>query len=79
MHQNIFAYTSLDTLYPEYVSINEQDDGSITIDVRGPVTPPDETHPYGRCGDTVRMTLPRDQLATLVRDIAYFAILRRCP
>ena len=77
MHRNIFAYTSLDLTYPEYVSVNEQDDGSITIDVRGPVKQPDAEHPYVQCGDTVRMTLPREQLAVLVGDIANYAIRRR--
>jgi hypothetical protein len=65
--RNIFAWTAPGAHYPEFVSINEQDDGSITIDVRGPKRPPDKDHPYEQCGETVRMTLPTREVANMAR------------
>lgn len=34
MRRNIFAYTAPMPYYPEYVSINKEDDGQISISVR---------------------------------------------
>lgn len=34
MSQNVYAFTSLDQLYPEYVSINKTADGKYEVTVR---------------------------------------------
>lgn len=61
--KNIFAYTAPGSNYPETLSINEQDDGSVTIDVRAPASA------HGSCGDVVRMSIPQEQLLNLAEAI----------
>ena len=48
MRQNIAAYTALGNSYPPYISINREEDGSVTIHVRAP-------HNEGSDEATIRM------------------------
>lgn len=69
MYTNIFAYTAPGSNYPEFLSINKQDDGTITIDVRSPPSfdvMQSDHPPLAVCGPAVRMPLPRDQVAALI-------------
>ena len=70
MQKNIFAHTAPGASYPEFLSINEQDDGRITVCVRGPK----KMHTgaaadYEGPGETVDMTLPRDKVAELIQSL----------
>ena len=56
MHRNIFAWTAPGTNSPEFVSINCHENGTFTLDARGPATLD------GRSGETVRVILPVRQL-----------------
>jgi hypothetical protein len=58
MHTNIFAYTAPGSNYPEFVSLNQQADGSITLSVRGPAI-------VAACGPQAEVTLPRRELLNL--------------
>jgi hypothetical protein len=76
MNHNIFAWTAPGADYPEFVSINERD-GKVIVAVRGPkrlknprpqyATDPDA---FDRCGETVEMTLPAEQIAPLAKAMA---------
>jgi hypothetical protein len=61
--RNIFAHTSLDSSLPPYVSLNEQPDGVITLDVRSR-------------GDQYasRIALGYDQLRSLANSINTFLV-----
>jgi len=59
MTKNLFAYTAPGTDFPEFLSINRQADGRITVTVRGP-----SRHVEGEHG-WVTMTLPEHELSKL--------------
>jgi len=61
MARNIYAYTA-PGLEPEFISINREDDGRITIHVRGPAKA------GGGRADQAQMTLPVEQLASLYQE-----------
>lgn len=58
MHKNIFAWTP-PGFDPPYVSLNQQTDGTITLDVRG------ARKSDGSYGDCVRVILPGDVVTAL--------------
>jgi hypothetical protein len=63
MRTNLFSYTEPGGDYPGYVSINREDDGSVSVTVRAPPTFSQiRGYPYGcvvaNCGDQVRLTIP---------------------
>jgi hypothetical protein len=77
MHTNLFAYTAPGADYPEYISINREDDGRITITVRGPKRKPGELgneHSFDMPGLGGTMTIPADEFVNLARA----ATLRCC-
>jgi len=39
--ENIAAYTAPGTTYPEYVSVNKEEDGRVSVTVRGPAVETD--------------------------------------
>ena len=55
MQRNVFAYTADGADYPEFISVNRQDDGRLIITVRS----------AGPDGETAEMALPDDQLVDL--------------
>lgn len=60
MYKNIYAYTASGASYPEFVSINEQTDGSVTVSVRAPATfdvMQSDDPPLAVCGNTVEVRL----------------------
>lgn len=57
MQKNLYAYTPAKPM-PEYVSINRQDDGTLTLDVRGPAK-------GDAFGETIRIDLPHAELRRL--------------
>lgn len=72
MHKNLFAYTAPGATYPEFVSVNEHQDGRVTIDVRSPPTfdvMQSDNPPLAVCGPTSQMTLPRDRVQELVQGL----------
>lgn len=62
---NLFAFTSLASPYPEYISVKKLGDHSVKIAVRSPPAPPSEEKPYIHEGTYAAMTLDRDQLGNL--------------
>lgn len=72
----IFAWTKDepdDPLYPEYISVNREEDGRITVTVRAPRRPPqsdDNPNPFALAGRAATMTLPDDQAIALAEQIA---------
>ena len=72
MHTNIFAYTGLAQSYPEFISVNRESDGQITVTVRSPawVGLTADQNPTTDCGVTAKMTLPPDQVAALAAALA---------
>lgn len=68
--QNVFAYTENIPTYPEYLSINRQEDGRLTISVRGPLIKNgianDKGETFDTSGVTAEMTLPQDQVNKLI-------------
>lgn len=68
----VFAWTAPNPDYPEYVSINREDDGRLTITVRGPKRKPGEDNdaPFDMPGHTTCMTLPEDEVDALAAAIA---------
>lgn len=76
--RNIFAYTALSHHYPEYLSVNRADDGTVSITARGPVKPEGETEfPYDMPGDTVTLVLPEAHVQALL-DALCADFRRRC-
>ena len=70
MQKNIFAHTAPGADYPEFVSINEQDDGRITVCVRGPKKMhAGAARAFEGPGETVDMTLPREKIAELIQSL----------
>jgi hypothetical protein len=63
MQTNIFAYTAPGGSYPDYLSINRQDDGRVTITVRSPAK---QGKGYPICGTVAELTLPGDHLGELI-------------
>jgi hypothetical protein len=63
MQTNIYAYTANTNPYPEFVSLNRQADGKITLTVREPAKP----GPYSDkdSGSDVTVPLPRGELLKL--------------
>lgn len=86
MRQCLFAYTAPGADYPEYVSINREDDGRVTITVRGPKRPPfnpneaeyegQNKHPFEMSGHGAAMTLPDEEAKELVRALAADALAK---
>lgn len=72
----IFAWTKNDPddpLYPEYISINREEDGRITVHVRGPKRVPkteDNPNPFALAGREATITLPDDEAIALAEQIA---------
>lgn len=70
MHSNIYAYTATQHPFPEYVSLNRESDGRITITVRGPAkrvqTHARETQGlHDTSGETVTASMTEKQLQEL--------------
>jgi hypothetical protein len=61
MHRNIFAWTAPGANYPAFVSINQQADGTFTLDARQPV------QADGSCGVTISIPLPLRELAEMAK------------
>lgn len=71
----IFAWTKNEPsdIYPEYISINREEDGRITVHVRGPRRQPktaDNPNPFALAGREATMTLPDDEALRLAETIA---------
>jgi len=61
MSNNIYAYTtSTDGSYPEYLSVNANEDGTVEITVRSP------RKADGSCGDTATIKLTAKQFDEFV-------------
>lgn len=76
MHTNIFAYTGLAQSYPEFISVNRESDGQVTVTVRSPATfgMTADQNPTTDVGVTAKMTLPRDQVAALSAALAQLSL-----
>lgn len=64
----IFAYTADGALYPPFLSINREEDGRLTITVRGPRREPgtpDNPMSFVLAGREATITLPDDQALAL--------------
>jgi len=57
------AFTALGVTYPEYVSINQKDDGTVTIDAR-------EKSKDNQSGSQVHIEIPTVLFALLVQDLS---------
>ena len=58
--RNIFAHTAPGTNYPEFVSINLEEDGTISVTVRNPAKPD------GSCGEIAMVKLSVEESIRLV-------------
>jgi len=70
MSSNIFAYTAPGGNYPEYVSINvdnDKDGNQVTLTVRS------QAKSDGSCGDTVSIALTPEQLYKLAYTLFSYA------
>lgn len=63
MQKNIYAYTANTHPYPEFVSLNKKDDGTIALHVRGPARP-GQFSDKDECPNSV-IELPRGELLKL--------------
>lgn len=65
----IFAYTKPDeNYYPEFLSINREEDGRLTVTVRGPrrePNTPDNAQSFALPGREATVTLPDDRIGPL--------------
>lgn len=61
--KNLYAYTKNSHPYPEFVSLNRQADGRITLSVREPAKP--GAYSEQDCGSTVEVEIPRGELLRL--------------
>lgn len=61
---NLAAYTAPGSDYPEFLSINKNEDSSVSITVRS------HAKPGGHCGDTVMITVDEAIFDKLVQDLA---------
>lgn len=63
----IFAYTKPDeAYYPEFISVNREEDGRLTVTVRGPRREPgsaDNPHSFALPGREATVTLPDGEAA----------------
>ena len=59
MNSNIFAYTAPGCNYPEYISVNTDDEKNVMFTVRGPAQ-------NGECGHTVCIKLTAKQFDEFV-------------
>jgi len=69
-HCNVFAYTALNPDYPAFVSINKDEKGLISIEVRSAKKPegaPGNPHPFDICGDQAMVSLPHEELPKLIK------------
>jgi len=68
MPKNIFAYTAPGADYPEFLSINREDDGRVTVTVRGPSQRVETTEGNWQISmsPTITMTLPEAELNKLM-------------
>jgi len=64
MSKNIFAYTSPESSYPEFVSINKEEDGTVMITVRSP------KKTDGSCGDAASIILQSREILNLSMALA---------
>lgn len=64
---NMFAYTAPGGTYPEYISVNIDDEQRVTVIVRS------AAKPDGACGDTSQITLSHEQLSALANRLFSFA------
>jgi hypothetical protein len=65
MSSNIFAYTAPGGNYPEYISVNTDDEKNVMFTVRGPAK-------NGVCGDTACVLLSQEQVQSLARQLHSF-------
>jgi len=68
MRNNIHAYTAPGSSYPEYLSVNENEDGTVEITIRSLPTP------FGQCGETASIKLSAEEFAKF----AYYAYAFSC-
>lgn len=78
----IFAWTDprVDGLYPPYISINREEDGRITVHVRGPRREPkteDNPNPFALAGREATITLPDEVLYDMGANLEAFEIVKR--
>jgi hypothetical protein len=59
MRRNLFAYTATGINYPEYVSVNREDNGTVSITVRN------KAKEDGSCGDTASVELEASEVSDL--------------
>lgn len=67
MQRNIYAYTANTHPYPEFVSLNKDDAGTITLHVRGPARPGQFSDKDEGPNSTVE--LPRGELLKLFESL----------
>jgi hypothetical protein len=67
MSANIFAYTAPGCNYPEYISVNEDDEKNVTITVR------EARQSDGGCGHTVCVMLTQEQFKIFSKQLTSFA------
>jgi hypothetical protein len=63
MRENIFAHTDPGTNYPQYVSINKEEDGKISLTVRSAVWGD------GTCGATATAVLSLETVRKLAQSL----------
>jgi hypothetical protein len=63
MKKNIFAHTDPGCNYPQYVSVNREESGEVSLTVRS------AAWGDGTCGDTATVVLPPDVLLRLAQDL----------
>lgn len=63
MRRNLFAYTVPGSNYPEYISINKEDDGLVSVTVRSAVKL------EGACGETSVIYLPAHVASDLLGEV----------
>jgi hypothetical protein len=66
MSSNVYAYTALGD-YPEYISVNVNEDSTVEITVRSP------RKADGSCGDTATAKLSGEEFAKFASRIYAFA------
>ncbi len=70
MSKNIFAYTALESNYPEFISINVDETGAFEIVVRS------SAKEDGRCGETVSVKLTTQQSLNLAMNLVLASNVR---
>ena len=75
MQKNIFSYTASSGTYPEYLSINELDDGRITVTLRNPASRGEDDL---LCGSVAMLVLPVEELHALAAALNTYCHPQSC-